>query len=59
MALPMKAENNINLHSCLNNNNCYFKQDCKLILLLPVIHTIMSESSSFSTDSGINTIKEE
>ena len=26
---------------------------------LSVIHTIMSESSPFLTDSGINTIKEE
>ena len=26
---------------------------------LSVIHTIMSESSPFSTESGINTIKEE
>ena len=26
--------------------------------VLSVIHTIMSKSSSFSTDSGINTIKE-
>ena len=47
MASPMKVDDNINLQSCLKEQ------------LLSVIHTIMSESSSFSTDSEINTIKKE
>ena len=35
------------------------KVDNTINLQSSVIHTIMSESSPFSTDSGINTIKEE
>ena len=35
------------------------KGDNNINLQSSVIHTIMSESSPFSTESGINTIKEE